>query len=129
MEKKSKIKSIIFERDYEGKFGKMYVYQATLEDGGYGEIQTKTENKYKVGEEIVYTLKSRQYNNQTLWTITVVTPPQNQFKGSGTNPEREQSIIRQSSLKCAVELCNAGKIDVKNLLVTAEKLVEWVNKK
>lgn len=128
MEKKSKIKSIILQRYYAGKFGKMYVYQAVLEDGAYGEIQTTVENKYKVGEDIIYNLKSREYNNQTLWTITV-TPPHNQFKGYGTNPEREQSIIRQSSLKCAVELCSADKIDVKNLLVTADKLVEWVNKK
>ncbi len=40
--------------------------------------------------------------------------------------ERDKLIVRQSSLKCAVELCVAGKIDLAQVKEFAVTLEEWV---
>jgi hypothetical protein len=125
---KSKIKTLNFNRVYSGKNGEVTVYNATMENGQFGELHT-TKDKYKVGDEINYELDSRQYNGNTVWSIKVKTPPTASFVVAKTDPNREISIVRQSCLKAAVELCVGGKINVEQLLISADKFVEWVNKK
>jgi len=126
--KTGRIKLINFTRKYNGNFGTMYVYYVEMDNNDWGELQVKVENKYKIGDEINYELDSRQYNGNTVWSIKVKTPTA-PFGGAKTDPNREMSIVRQSCLKSAVELCVGGKINIEQLLVSADKFVEWVNKK
>lgn len=123
--KKSKIKTIKLQRSYEGNYGKMYVYDAVMENTEYGEIQTKTENKYKEGDEIEYELKSREYNNQTIWMIKPLYSSSGGFK---TNPDKEKHFIRQSALERSVELCVANKIQYQHILVKAEEFEAWIKR-
>ena len=127
--KTGKIKVINFTRKYNGNFGTMYVYYVEMENGDWGELQVKVENKYKVGDEISYELEAREYQGSQVWQIKVKTPPSASFWGAKTDPNREMSIIKQSCLKAAVELCVGGKISVEQLLLSADKFVDWVNKK
>lgn len=108
--KKSKIAQIAYRRSYDGKYGLMYVYDAVLENGEWGELQVKVENKYKVGDEIPYTLESRIYNGKEIWSIK----PQNENKGFGRteDPQRQASIIRQSTMQMTIDLVCSGKINL-----------------
>ena len=127
--KTSKIKEIKYVREYEGKFGKMYVYFATLENAEYGEIQTKTLDKYRNGEEIKYELTSRSDNfGKTVWQIKIM-KEENDISKKSYNPERENLIVRQSSLKAAIDLCCSSKIPVEKVIEWAEFFVTFVNKK
>ena len=128
--KTGRIKVINFTRKYNGNFGVMYVYYVEMDNNDWGELQVKVENKYKIGDEISYELEAREYQGSQVWQIKVKTPPTASFGGNKVaDPQREQSIIRQSCLKAAVELCVGGKINVEQLLLSADKFVEWVNKK
>ena len=105
--KKSKIAQIEFKRSFKGDYGLTYVYQVVMEDGAYGELNCKTENKYKVGDELNYNLTNRTYNGQTIWTIKVV----NENKGfKSEDPQRQASIIRQSTMQMTIDLVCAGKV-------------------
>lgn len=128
--KKSKITSINYTREYTGKYGIMYVYFCQLENGEYGDLNTKTKDKYKTGEEIEYTLESREHNGNVFWNIKPQTqPPVGGGGGYKTDPARELSIIKQSSLNRATELVVADKIKLDDVLKWADYFVEWVVKK
>lgn len=124
---KSKIKTLNFNRVYSGKNGEVTVYNATMENGQFGELHT-TKDKYKVGDEINYELDSRQYNGNTVWSIKVKTPPTALFGGGKgvVNETRELAIIRQSSLKAAVDLVIAGHIKFDQLISCADRFVNYV---
>ena len=134
--KKGKIKSVFYNRTFQGKNKAQYtVYDVIMEDGAYGELTATTENSnnYVVGYEFEYTLESFLYQNETKWRIKKVYEENKSFsgkpRGRGEDPGRQQSIIRQSSIKAAVDLVVANKIDIKQMFPTAEKIEEWVNRK
>lgn len=88
-----------------------YVYNCIMQTGEYGELTCKLVNKYKVGDEIEYTLSSRTYNGKEIWSIKIV-PQKKSF--NNYNPQRELSIIKQSTSNMAINLICAGKIELKD---------------
>jgi len=131
---KSKIKSIVVVRTYNNKANEtIYVSDAVMENGQYGELHTKTSDRYKVGQEIEYTLESKVFNGNTSWSIKPqLLSSKPGFNGGGSggsskiNPERELSIVRQSSLNRAVELCVSGKISFDDIIRYSDRFVKYV---
>ena len=52
----SKIKSIQPNGTWEGRNGLMYKFEIELEDGAAGEVNSKTDNRWNVGDEVEYTV-------------------------------------------------------------------------
>lgn len=49
---------------FTGKHGLMYKQEVTLDDGTTGEVSAKTQNKWKVGDEVVVTRNQTQYGTR-----------------------------------------------------------------
>jgi len=49
---------------FTGKHGLMYKQEVTLDDGTTGEVSAKTQNKWKVGDEVVVTRNETQYGTR-----------------------------------------------------------------
>jgi len=132
MEKKSKVTSTQANGTWDGKFGTMYKHEITFENGDCGEYSSKAKDqtKFVVGQESEYIFTDGQYPK--------VKPVFNKpFTSSSftENPDRQRMIVKQSSLKCAVDLCIAGQnngktnfnhLDLKNVFAKAEEIVAWV---
>ena len=55
----AQIEAIQGKGDWKGKFGTMYTFEITFNDGTVGEANSKTqEPPYKVGDEVYYEIKS-----------------------------------------------------------------------
>jgi hypothetical protein len=126
MEKKSKVTSVQANGTWDGSFGTMYKNEITFENGDCGEYSSKSKDqtKFVVGQEAEYTFTDGQYPK--------VKPVFVQNSGGGSwksndNPERQLMIVKQSSLKCAVELCIERKrLKTEDVLQLAQELCDWV---
>ena len=109
-----------------GTFKELYVFELQLENGDTGKIYKKAQDAgVKVGEEITYTLNDKG-------SIKI---QREQYSGGGfskSNPDVQKSIIKQSSLKAAVELCSAyiksgNSVNSADVLRLADTFTNWVN--
>jgi len=112
-----------------GKFKEFYVFELQLDNGDTGKVYKKGQDAgVKVGEEITYTLNDKG-------SIKI---QREQYSGGGgggfskSNPDVQKSIIKQSSLKAAVELCSAyiksgNSVNSADVLRLADTFTNWVN--
>ena len=110
-----------------GTFKELYVFELQLDNGDTGKIYKKGQDAgVKVGEEITYTLNDKG-------SIKI---QREQYSGGGgfskSNPDVQKSIIKQSSLKAAVELCSAyiksgNSVNSADVLRLADTFTNWVN--
>lgn len=129
--RKGIVKSSILKRNYDGKFGKIYCYSIIMMDGTYGEYQSKSQNqtKFVVGKKIEYTLSQREYSGNITWMIKPAETPKQTytvFGGGKIDPQRELSIIRQSSLNRSIELVVANKIKLDEVIIYGERFVNYI---
>ncbi len=125
MTKKSKVTQAQADGTWNGKYGLMYKYEIAFENGDTGEYSSKSENqnKFVVGQEAEYTLEAGQYGNKI--------KPVSTFTQGGYTPvskgsDRELSIVRQSSLKCATDYVIANGGDIAAIIHNADVLTKWV---
>jgi hypothetical protein len=111
-----------------GTFKELYVFELQLDNGDTGKIYKKGQDAgVKVDEEITYTLNDKG-------SIKI---QREQYSGGGggfskSNPDVQKSIIKQSSLKAAVELCSAyiksgNSVNSADVLRLADTFNNWVN--
>ena len=110
-----------------GTFKELYVFELQLDNGDAGKIYKKAQDAgVKIGEEITYTLNDKG-------SIKI---QREQYSGGGgyqkSNPDVQKSIIKQSSLKAAVELCSAyiksgNSVNSADVLRLADTFTNWVN--
>ena len=112
-----------------GTFKELYVFELQLDNGDTGKIYKKGQDAgVKVDEEITYTLNDKG-------SIKI---QREQYSGGGgggfskSNPDVQKSIIKQSSLKAAVELCSAyiksgNSVNSADVLRLADTFTNWVN--
>ena len=111
-----------------GTFKELYVFELQLDNGDAGKIYKKGQDAgVKVGEEITYTINDKG-------SIKI---QREQYSGSSggyqkSNPDVQKSIIKQSSLKAAVELCSAyiksgNSVNSADVLRLADTFTNWVN--
>tara|TARA_B100000700_G_C14947944_1_gene810162 strand:- start:576 stop:1004 length:429 start_codon:yes stop_codon:yes gene_type:complete len=126
MIKKSKVKSIQANGTWEGKFGLMYKNEVLFENGDCGEYSSKTkeQEKFVVGQETEYEFIDGNfpkvkpvYNN----------PVSGGFSGGYKKDDNVQKmIVKQSSLKAAVDYCGNNNCSVADILKVANQFSEWV---
>ena len=123
--KTAKITNIEKKPDFKTNDGKtLYVFELDLDNGDKGAIFKQKDNPYvEVGNSINYTINERG-------TIKIQREGGNFIpKAPIVDTDRQLSIIRQSSLKAAIDLVVHEKIEMHELITTADSFVEWVQGK
>lgn len=130
MEKTSKISKIEFKQEWKGQNGTIFYHNIWLENGDIGQIGTKEKlpSKLAVGNELNYDIQTDERGNK----IKAISP-KSQFNGSSSfakSPEQQKQIIKQSSLKAAIDYHTAfgGAKSQMDILETANLFTEWVLK-
>jgi len=121
--KTAKITNIQGNGTWEGNYGLMYKYDIDLDNGDAGGILSKSQDPYKVGDEINYTIEQKgKFTNIHIEKEKTFNPGHKYQEG----PERQRMIVRQSSLNRSTDLAIAGKIELDMILIYAERFSSWV---
>lgn len=123
--KKSIVRSAIFKKSFQGKNGLTYIFEITFDNTDAGQYFSNTEKQdiFKEGQEVEYSIETK-INGQ--YTNHVIKPAKqgNGFVPGKGNPSYEHKRV---ALKCAVELCAAGKIEKKDIATHAESFMKFLN--
>ena len=124
MIKKSKVTNVQNNGTWEGKFGLMYKFEIDFQNDDCGEYSSKSkdQNKFVIGEEVEYEFIDGKFPK-----IKPISTFQPNFR---KDDHVQKYIIKQSSLKCAVEICIAeGIYSTDDVIARAEVFVDWVFEK
>ena len=98
-----------------GEFFKMNV---TLDDGKSGEVLAKTQDRWKVGDEVEAELTTTQYGNK----LKLSKPQQGGYSGKGGfSPEKEKRITFLSCLSSAASFHAQSSVTPEQVIETAKK--------
>tara|TARA_R110001599_G_scaffold153803_1_gene339405 strand:+ start:2431 stop:2859 length:429 start_codon:yes stop_codon:yes gene_type:complete len=128
MIKKSKVKSVQANGTWEGKFGMMYKFEVEFENEDSGEYSSKTQDqtKFVIGQEMEYEYIDGHFPK----VKPVYQKPDfasNGFSGGYKKDDNVQKmIVKQSSLKSAVDYCSGGNCSTSDVLKVAQEFVDWV---
>ena len=102
-----------------GMFKELYVFEVELDNGDIGKIYRKSnDSKLSNGQDISYTINDKG-------SIKIVTDYQkNQTQSSPKQDDVQKLIVKQSSLKAAVDYDN--KCSPEDVLKNAQMFYEWV---
>ena len=103
-----------------GMFKELYVFEVELDNGDVGKIYRKSnDSKLSNGQDISYTINDKG-------SIKIVTDYQknNQNQSSPKQDDVQKLIVKQSSLKAAVDYDN--KCTPEDVLKNAQMFYEWV---
>lgn len=132
----SKVKEVKATGTWQNKSGEtMHRHDYEMEDGTKLQANHKSELPFKVGDNIEYEVKKEdpQYGKSG----TVKKPEQGNYSGSnssGGNDTVQLMIVRQSSLKVALDLIRQNaiaddkKIAANDVMHLAELFTDWVMK-
>ena len=124
MIKKSKVKSVQNNGTWEGKFGMMYKFEVEFENGDVGEYSSKSkdQNKFETGQETDYEFLDGKFPK----VKPVYQQPQSFSGGFKKDDNVQKMIVKQSSLKSAVDYCSGGNCSTSDVLRVAQEFVDWV---
>ena len=128
MIKKSTVKSVQANGTWEGKFGMMYKFEVEFENEDFGEYSSKTQDqtKFVIGQEMEYEYIDGHFPK----VKPVYQKPDfasNGFSGGYKKDDNIQKmIVKQSSLKSAVDYCSGGNCSTSDVLKVAQEFVDWV---
>ena len=128
MIKTSTVKSVQANGTWEGKFGMMYKFEVEFEDGNAGEYSSKTQDqtKFVEGQEMEYEFIDGNFPK----VKPVYQKPDfasNGFSGGYKKDDNVQKmIVKQSSLKSAVDYCSKGNCSPSDVIKVAQEFVDWV---
>lgn len=124
--KNSKVTSVQSNGSWEGKYGVMYKFEIGFENGDVGEYSSKNQeqNKFVIGTNAEY-----EYTDGKFPKVKPVYIKPDSFNNSfsnssNDNPDRQKLIVKQSSLKAAVEFDN--KCSPEDVLKNADMFYNWV---
>ena len=128
MNKRSKVTNVQASGTWDGKFGMMYKFEVEFENGDAGEYSSKSKDqtKFLTGVETDY-----EYIDGKFPKVKPVWVQNQQQINTGSNnqttkPDNVQDmIVKQSSLKAAVEFCNKD-CTVEHIIANAEVFYDWV---
>lgn len=125
MSKKSKVTNVQSNGTWEGKFGLMFKFEIEMENGDIGEYSSKSkdQDKFVVGQEVEYEFIGGNFPK----VKPVYQKPG--FSGFKEDPNRQKIIIRQSSLRSAVEYLKGAEASLEEVFEAAEQMINWVNEK
>ena len=128
MIKKSKVTNVQANGTWEGKFGMMYKFEVEFEDGTTGEYSSKSQDqdKFIEGQETEYEFIDGNFPK----VKPVYAKPD--FASSTSNgiykkdDNVQKMIVKQSSLKSAVDYCSKGNCSTSDVIRVAQEFVDWV---
>lgn len=104
------------------KSGDFFKFQITLDDGKAGEVLTKSEDRWKVGDEVEAEVNETQYGTR----LKLSKPDSSSFsggysKGGGMSPEKEKRITFLSCLSSAASFHAQSSVTPEQVIETAKK--------
>ncbi len=132
---KSVVSKVTANGTWEGQYGLLYKYEIEMENGQSGDINSKVEQEddkfgWKIGSEVDYERKQngkfvnfKKYNPEFGSSPSVSSTPKTSLKKDN---DVQKMIVKQSSLKCAIDLVIADKLDPEDWKKMADSFVEWV---
>ena len=125
MNKTSKVISVQANGTWEGKYGVMYKHEVAFENGDAGEYSSKSadQNKFVEGKETEYEFIDGKFPK---------VKPINNFQQGGSfsaapkSDKVQEYIVKQSSLKAAVDFVIANGGDEVRVIELADMFTTWV---
>jgi len=124
--KKSTVKSVQSNGTWDGKFGTMYKYEIEMTNGDTGEYMSKSESqdKFKQGAVVDYQYYAGDYPKIKPHFEKNFNQSTGQAKQTSNNNDTQMQIIRQSSVRTAVEFCNKD-CTIEELIRDAEIIAQY----
>jgi len=122
-QKKSKVSSVVFKKANSGANGLYYIFDLAMENGDKGQYFSSKEQQdaFKEGVEVEYTIEQKVNGQYTNYSIKPL-------KQAGARPMGNPVFEhKRVALKCATDLVCHGKVEEKNLITAAEKLLKFLN--
>jgi hypothetical protein len=130
MEKTSKVTQVVGNGTFESQYGTLFKFEVSFENGDSGQYNSKVQNqnKFALGQEVTYTIDSRDHNGRTYYTIKPIQaiPQGNRGGGYVKDPETDKRITRMSVLKVAGDLVINGEVELHDLTKVAQILEQYV---
>lgn len=126
-QKKSIVRTAIFKREVNTKYGSCYSFEVTFDNGDKGDYLSKSQqqDKFKEGIETEYTIEKRENGQYVNYTIRpIVQNGGNGFVPGKGNPSYEHKRV---ALRCAVDLCSSGKIPLDKIPDFAGSFMKFLN--
>ena len=124
----SKIKAIVPNGNWTGKYGTMYSFKVTFEDGVTIEANSKTDQPpYRVGDEMSYEIT----NDDPKFGAKgrVFKPEAGQYSNNASpaaNGNRDAIIMKQTALKCSAEFNAQRNVTVEAVIADAKAMFDWL---
>lgn len=117
---KAKIKDVKFQKEYDGKYGKMYSFLILYDDKrAFYNSKDKDQKYFVKGQEAEFTEETKTYTNKSTGeesTYIMIKPPQGQRQSNfGKALKKEQSKYSGFAVSYAKDLVVAGKLDRSEL--------------
>tara|TARA_R110002020_G_scaffold33808_4_gene102705 strand:- start:500 stop:943 length:444 start_codon:yes stop_codon:yes gene_type:complete len=125
--KTDKVKRVTANGTWEGKFGMMYKFEVEFENGDCGEYSSKSKDQTKFieGQNADYEFIDGKFPK--------VKPFYAQPQSNGMTYKKDDNvqnlIVRQSSLKAAVDYCRGSSCSPEEVCENAQLFAEWVLEK
>lgn len=119
--KNSVVKSVQPSGTWDGKFGLMYKFEITMDNGDVGQYMSKQKDqtKFRVGMSTDYEYHGGDFPKiKPVNTFNQSTPPKK-------NDAVQEMIVKQSSLKAAVDFCDDN-CSIEDVIDNAEIFYKWV---
>lgn len=124
--KKSIVRSAIYKKSFDGKFGETHIHEITFDNGDKGDYLGKKnpQSIFVVGKESEYTIEVKENGNYKNYSIKPVQVNGNGFVPGKGNPAYEHKRI---ALKCATDLAASGKIELAKIADYANSFMKFLN--
>ena len=123
--KTSKIKTVVSIKPHKNGYGETFYHNLEMENGDKINIGKKKEQK--VGWELSYEITEQgqqEYNKAKAVAPESFNKSNNYTPSNSSNDDRQLLIVKQSSIKAAVEFDN--QCTIEDLLKNAEIIKDWV---
>lgn len=135
--KNSTVKRVLHNtRQYDSKFGRMFVHQITFDNGDSGDYSSKSETctKFEENKPTAYTIEFREYNGSKTSIIKPVMEQQQAFGGGfKAKSGSDESFALSYSKDVTVAIIEGGGLahgeTTEKILERADKFYTWLQNK
>lgn len=128
---KGKIISATFKKEYESKFGTLYLHEIWYNDNGekqkaFYSSKTKEQNKFIAGQEPEFTIEVQTGNNNQVYNKIKPVQQNRGYSNTGRAMQREQTKYSGFAMAYAKDLVVAGKIKIEQMYAEAQCMIDWM---
>ena len=131
---KAKIISAVFKKEYETKFGKLFLHEIIFQDGeeskkGYYSSKKKEQTKFVAGQESEFDTQLQSNDKGNTWLKIKPVQINKGYSNAGRAQQREQSKYSGFAMAYAKDLVVAGKIEIEQMYAEAQCMIDWMVEK